>query len=387
MSRVKSLAKEAAKTSVKASNKKTTGRPKLYTDEERKRLASLRSSKKYYEDKIKNPKPSTSVVTLASIRPFLSADTARELAYQGFFDAENSDKYYGMDFRDWFREIENSFIEKTLYQGSVTRSLELQIHDELRAQNYYLDDYDYDDTIENFNKLSSIEDEISNIQTGAKTRRNEVIAQEVARKNNIKNGEALIDTLDETSKFISKLSNPEKAAVQYIKDKLAESVVRNIDLENATDIENNIFKSSVRTAISKNPKEGIKQAITETVVESVKEKYGDAAASVVPSLVNLATGSGSVKTVGLALFEGVVSKSGLNKALMAERADELISMGESTSDDENLKMLGRDVLVDIGKDIITSGGNIYAAIPMIVKDVLLDTGKAGLRKAKQELNK
>ena len=383
MASAKSLVKDAAKTAVSYANKKqNTGRPKLYTEEERKRLASLRSSKRYYEKRMDSLTDLPDMkITLASVRHSLSEDTAINCYYAGYFDPNNSDKYYSMDFRTWMTNNgDDALLEQVLADVNLLRDEDSSIGSDPKD--------DINDMIEyNRQKIKDIQSEIDSIRSGAKNRKEENLANEVARKNRIKNGNALIDTLDESSKFIKTLSNPEQAALNEIKKKLAESVVKNIDLGDMANDEQLIIKHAAYTGIMNNPKAGIRQAITDTVVSVVRPEYGDDAANVVGSLVNLATGGGSVKTVGLSLFEGIVNKSGLNKMLMNEKAEELIDMGESTSDAENMKMLGRDVLVDIGKDIIKSGGNIYAAIPMIVKDVLLDTGKAGMRKAKQELKK
>lgn len=383
MASAKGLVKDAAKVTVaKANKKQNTGRHKLYTEEERKRLASLRSSKSYYEKRMDALTELPDMkITLASVRHSLSEDTAVNCYYAGYFDPNNSDKYYSMDFRTWMTNNgDNALLEQVLADVNLLRDESSSIGSDPKD--------DINDMIEyNRQKIKDIQSEIDTIRSGAKNRKEENLAKEVARKNRIKNGNALIDTLDESSKFIKTLSNPEQAALNEIKKKLAESVVKNIDLGDMANDEQLIIKHAAYTGIMNNPKAGIRQAITDTVVSIVKPEYGDDASKVVGSLVNLATGGGSIKTVGLSMFEGVVNKSGLNKMLMNEKAEELIDMGESTSDAENMKMLGRDVLVDIGKDIIKSGGNIYAAIPMIVKDVLLDTGKAGMRKAKQELKK
>lgn len=383
MADAKSLVKEAAKTAVSYANKKhNTGRPKLYTEEERKRLASLRSSKNYYEKRMDALTELPDMkITLASVRHSLSEDTSVNCYYAGYFDPSNSDKYYGMDFRTWMTNNGDiALLEQVLADVNLIRDENSSIGSDPKS--------DTDDMIEYYRqKIKDIQSETDAIRSGANNRKEENLAKEVARKNRIKNGNALIDTLDESSKFIKTLSNPEQAALNEIKKKLAESVIKNIDLGDMDDDQQLITKHSIYTGILNNPKAGIRQAITETVVSDVMKEYGYNEANVVGSLVDLATGSGSVKTVGLSIFKGVVNKSGLNKALMDEKAEELIDIGESTPDYENIKMLGRDVLVNIGKNIIKSGGNIYAAIPMIIKDVLLDAGKAGLRKAKQGLKK
>lgn len=383
MASAKGLLKEAAKTAVSYANrKKNTGRPKLYTDEERKRLASLRSSKSYYEKRMNALTELPDMkITLSSVRHSLSAETAVNCYYAGYFDPSNSDKYYGMDFRTWMTNNgDNALLEQVLADVNLLRDENSSISSDPKD--------DVNDMIEyNRQKINDIQSEIDSIKSGAKNRKEEDLAKEVARKNRIENGNALIDTLDESSKFIKTLSNPEQAVINEIKKKLAESVIKNIDLGDMADDEQLISKHAIYTSILNNPKAGIRKAITETVAPYFVQEYGYEAEDVVGSLVNLATGGGSSKTVGLSIFKGVVNKSGLNKYLMNEKAEELIDIGESTLDAENMKMLGRDVLVDIGKNIIKSGGNIYAAIPMIIKDVLLDTGKSGLRKAKQGLKK
>ena len=47
-------------------------------------------------------------------------------------------------------------------------------------------------------------------------------------------------------------------------------------------------------------------------------------------------------------------------------------------------MLGRDILVDIGKNLITTGGNIFAAMPGIIRDIAVDAGQATVRKIKSD---
>lgn len=379
---VKYVEKVAKASLKKAKKKKAKNSRALYTEKEKKELASLRNKRSYYKSKMKELAGSSIdglAITLKDIRNNLSEDTARELAYQGYFDSDKSDDYYNKDFRQWMTENgDDELLTATIEEYNSLAIDDTKIGDidaDVLAKNKKLTEY--------ADKVKSIDEDINKIKDKALDRKNMKIARELARKNNIENAESLIDALDKGDIALSKLSNPERAAVEAIKKKFAKEVVK----EATSDMDPEkqpIAKRAIYSGIMDNPMEGVRVAIKETVVAEVVQKYGNAAGPVADSLVDLATGKGSIKGLGMGIFQGIVSNSGLNEDLMNERAEELIESGESDSDTENMKMLGRDVVLDIAASVIKSGGNIYAAIPIAIKDILFDVGKAGLRKIKQK---
>ena len=234
--------------------------------------------------------------------------------------------------------------------------------------------------------IADINKQINDIRTGAQERRDlekaKYKAEQAQNKQDKDNALNLLDRIDQGQGVINALNNGEKAAINYLKRKLAGQMIERLDFSslNLSPDQLSKVKSALYTTIAYNPKEGMRDYIRATVRDEVIKKYGNSAGDVADSLVNLATGKGDPKFVGLALFKGVVNKSGFNRALMDEKAQELIAAGESTQEKEDSKMLARDVVFDIAKDVIKAGGNVYAAIPMILKDTFLDVGLHAAKK-------
>lgn len=392
--KAKKLAIEAAKTAIKKSKKKKAGRKKLYTEAEVKERARLQDQIRYYEKAKKKLSENTqygTTWTLKSLRDSkkISEETIQEMISPNsgnntngdYFDASNKDDYYNRDFREWMAEEGDEDWAETLMNEYNDKVSDKKAHitpygDMEKKRAAKLSEY--------ADKIKDLSEKREKIKQKAERRRDIRTAKEIARKNKLETGEDLLTALDKSESIYNMLSNPEKAAVDTIKKEFAGSIIKSDLLKGIPEDKLPIAKKAIYSGVMSNPMEGVRTAIKETVAGSAIQKYGNAAGPVVESLVNIATGKGSASGLGLSMFEGVVTKSGLNKDLMNEKAADLIDSGESTSDKENLKMLARDAVVDIARDVIMSGGQIYAAIPMIIKDVVVDIGKAGIRKLKQK---
>lgn len=384
---VKNVAKKAVKGALKEKPKKVP----LYTDEERAELSALRSKKAYYKKKLKDLKPEevTEKITMHDVRPFLSDQTARECAYAGYFDG---DDYYNRDFREWMSDLtfeDNGMTYKidVPLQYTAQYALMQKVINEYNTLGGFdlgsspgtIDEEYYKKMSEYSSKVKDVEEQIAKITKKAHDRRNMKIAKDLAKRNRLENAESLADAFEEGDILISKLSNPEREAVNFVKEKFSKAITDNISFNGLNEDQTRAAKYGVYKAIMDNPIEGLRTGIKETISADIKSKYGNDAGDLASTLVDVATGKGSAKSIGLELFKGVVNKTGLNPALMDERAEELISMGESTIGEEAMKRFGRDVIVDIGKAIIKSGGQIEIAIPMAIKSILFDAGKAGAK--------
>lgn len=367
--KAKAVLKEAARLN---KNRKLNNIPKVsrkkYTDREKEELKKLRNELRKYQRRL-NKINKSSMLTIKDIKSFLLKDLGSPLAQSGAFNDENYDK---RDFRDVLKDHPDILME--IEDNIEKLSPELLTEADPEAREYT-------------DKISELQNRINQIKTTAENRKEKeklkAKVDAIQSKQEYKDALTLIDRLDKGSGAISALNEGEKATIDFVKRQVAAEVVKNIKLDpdmDPSDVAR--LKSTLYSTLAFNPKEGIRTFIRETVASDVVSKYGADAGDLAASLTDIATGKGSLRFVGLSIFKGVVNRSNLNSSVMNERAEELIAAGESTENSENIKRLGRDVAVDIAKDIIKSGGNIYAAIPMALKDILLDTGRAYMRSKK-----
>lgn len=253
-----------------------------------------------------------------------------------------------------------------------------------------------DPQVEEFRKeTAKIDAEIGKIRERAlkrkKDRKLKYEVDKIQAKQDYDDVMELIDRIDEGRGIVKNLSRGEQGVIDEVKLRAARAISERVKAQmgsdpNADPNEVNRVTQSVHQAISVNPKEGVRVFIRETVVGDVVKKYGNDAGDLARSMIDVATGKGSLSGIGLSMFKGVVNKSGFNEELMKEKAEELINAGKSTPQIENMKKLGRDVVIDIAKNVIKSGGNIYAAIPGVMKDILFDTGKSLMKDVKSAKN-
>lgn len=187
---------------------------------------------------------------------------------------------------------------------------------------------------------------------------------------------------------MDQLSAPEQAAIRYAKNSIVKAIFEHIDFDKIPEDYRSIIKRTIYASVMEDPIQGLRDALKGNVSLAVAKKYGvdagDFAGGMMDLVTSVMTGKPNVKKGAESAFGYMVSKTRWNKSLMQEVSEDLIDKGLSTDDTENMKMLGRDVVVDIAKDVISTGGNLYAAIPMIVKDVMIDAGKAGVKKLKYD---
>lgn len=381
MGRAKKLVKDAAKESLKKARKRKAPKYPLYTDAEKKemrRLSSLKSKyKKLAYEAYESFEIDNLTMSMQSIRNDMDDEEAQDAYYHGYFDDENYEDYKNKDFRTWMLENGDGDLLADIldtYERVNAIDLSGEVDDmyaeqAIRARKY----------LDKYNEANA---EMQEIRQNAKDRQVMRKARDIARKNRLKTGESLIDTLDRVD--MTMLTKPEKAVINEAKGILARSVISGLGLDDESDLDKTVLSKTISATIMQNPKEGIRTAIKETIVGDIAQQYGNNGAELAGSLIDLALGKGSVKGIGMTLFDIGIKKSGWNSDLLKERAEELVDSGKSTNDKENIKQLGRDVALDIAKDVILSGGQIYAAIPMILKDALFDVGKAGIRKIKQD---
>lgn len=383
MGRMKSLVSNTVTASLRRERRKKSPRRKLYTETERKKMNKLSRLKSKYKkltmDVYKSFDVEGKALSMQDIRNTMDDDDAREAYYNGYFDEENYDDYCNRDFRTWMLEkgdgdLLNNVIEtyETTNAVDLTDSIgDIYADQDIKAKEY-------------LDKYNEINEEMKSIRQKAEDRKTMRKAKELAKKKALKTGEKLIDIANDVD--LNKLKKPEQAIIQEAKVVLAKSVVKGLNLKNSnlSDLDKDILINTITATITQNPGEGIRAAIKESVVGNVVKKYGNNAGELADSLVDIATGKGSAKSIVMTAFDIGLKKSAWNPDLLKEKAEELVDSGQSTNDKENIKQLGRDVAIDIAKDVIKSGGQIYAAIPMILKDAFFDIGKAGIRKLKQK---
>lgn len=400
-SQVKRVAKASLKAKGRAERKAKTKEVKakynlrkVYTDEEKRVLKNLRSKKAYLKSKLSvmvKTMDEDQKITLSMLRPYMSKDMADSLAGTGdnpsdggYFDPSNADDYYNRDFREWMiEEYDDKFMEELIdvYNalGNEDTAITAEDLDPLSkaAMNEKMDEYS--------KRIADIDRNIDKVKSKAMERKNLAIAKELAQKNGYENAESLIEAIDRGHVVLSKLSKPEQAAITYVKSQFAKAIVGAVkEHGNLSEEGFSIAKSVINASVMSNPMEGLRVGIREMAVNDVIKKYGNDAGDMAGSMIDFITGKGSVGSIGVSIFTGIVNKTGFNKELMQERSQELIDAGKSDFDTENMKQLGADVVMDIAESVILSGGNIYAAVPMALKKILFSAGSAAVRKATEK---
>lgn len=356
----------------------------LYTEEERKERRRLYSQNTYYRKQIKKLTDlNTSVVTLSSIQDKIPDDGDSDglranLASKGYFDDPD---YSTRDIREWMQSNGDDVLLE-----AVLNIVNAQIDD---PNAKISDQIPEDERIPVYrNKIKENEQRMNTIKQTASDRKNEEMLRYMDKKNRIKTGNKLLDDISKGNILIHDLSNPEQAAIRYAKGKMINAVINSIDFDKIPEEYAPVVKRTIYASIMENPVQGLRDALNLNVSLKVAKKYGTDAANFAGGMTDMVTsvltGKPNIKKGAESAFGYMVSRSKLNRDLMQEVSEDLVSKGLSTNDKENAKMLSRDILIDIGKDVISSGGDIFVAIPKIVKDVLLDSGQAGIRKIKYD---
>lgn len=405
MAKVSKAAKKAVQATLKAKGKverkaktkavkKKYNLRKVYTDEEKRVLKNLRSKKAYLKKKMDvmvKTMDEDQKITLSMLRPYMSKDMADSLAGTGddpssggYFDPSNADDYYNRDFREWMiEEYDDKFMEELIdvYNalGNEDTAISAEELDPLSkaAMNEKMDEYS--------KRIADIDRNINKVKSKAVERKNLAIAKELAKRNGYENAESLIEAIDKGHLILNKLSKPEQEAIAFVKSQFAKAIVKAVkDNSNLSDEQFSVAKNMINASVMSNPMEGLRVGIREMVVMDVVENYGNDAGNIAGSMVDLITGKGSMGSLGVSIFAGIVNKTGFNKELMQERSQELIDAGESDFDTENMKQLGADVVMNIASAVIMSGGNIYAAVPAALKGIIFSVGGAAVRKVKEK---
>lgn len=402
----KKSAKKVINSKGKAKKKETKKALKkskaLYNDEEKRVISNLRSKKSYLKKNmnilLSSLEDVEGKITLYDLRPIMSDSLAASFAgtgdnpmEAGYFEDEHSDDYYHRDFREWM--LENADDEQMeelmdLHARLGWSKYIIDIHPRERTGGKF-DDEDVmsiNDKIDDYAKrIAQIDKNIKKVRSHAQERKNLSIAQELAKKNGYENAESLIEAMDRGHVILKKLSKPEQAAVEFVKEQFSKAIVGAVkNYGNLSDKNFELAKSVINASVMSNPMEGLRVGIRDMAVNKVIEKYGNDAGDMASSMIDLVTGKGSVGSLGVSIFSGIVNKTGLNKQLMQERSQELIDAGKSDFDTENMKQLGASVMVDIAESVIVAGGNIYAAVPIALKKILFDTAGAAVRSATHE---
>lgn len=364
----------------------------LYTESERKELSRLRGANSRYraaKDKIKNAmlaNAGVDKITLESIQSHIpqangDSDSLRaQLGQEGYFEKHD---YENRDIREWMLDNGDDDLLRDLFEA---------VNDDIHDPNarYDVELEGSSDIVKYNKKISDNEKKIGNIKRGAEDRKNETMMRYMAEKYKIETGNNILDDLAKGKILIETLSKPEQAAIRYAKNTLVTAITNRIDFDSIPEEYKHIVQGAIYDSIMGNPVQGVRGAIRGAAALEVTKKYGtDAgnfAAGLADTLTSVMTGKASVKPAVSSAFAYAISKSPMSKPLMLEVSEELINSGQSTDDKENGKMLARDVAVDVAKDVIMTGGNVFAAIPAILKDVLVDVGSAGIRKMKYDAN-
>ena len=382
---IASVANQAAKVGI-AKKKADLKRPsrRKYTDKERKRLSQLRAKNNYYRKRIaKLLHNDTEKITMSMVRDSLDIKDSTHTLYKYLQPEED---YYNRDLIEWMTsEGDEDWIPMVIQAyNDIHPGANLDLSEDngwIKKENIEKA-AEYNDYIEANNKS------IDFIKENAEQRKNEEMLQYMQDKQSIKDTKNLMQAISQGKIALDKLSDPELAAVRFMKTELIKSVYSQIDFDSIPESYVPVIKRSIYAGIMEDPIQGMRDALRGTVALNVAEKYGNNAADLAGGMMDFATsvmtGKPNVKGAAKSLFNYMVNKSPMNKALMSDVAQELIDSGESTSDEQNAKMLGRDVLVDIGKNLITTGGNIFAAMPGIIRDIAVDAGQASVRKIKSD---
>ena len=382
---ITSVANKAAKTGIdkKKSDLKRPSRRK-YTDKERKRLSQLRAKNTYYRKRIaKLLHNDTEKITMSMVRSSLDLSGSPHPLLKYLHPEED---YYNRDLIEWMTSEGDEDLIPMVIQAynDIHPGANLDLSEDngwIKKENIEKA-AEYNDYIEANNKR------INFIKENAEQRKNEEMLRYMQDKQSIKDTKNLMQAISQGKIALDKLSDPELAAVRFMKTELIKAVYSQIDFDSIPESYVPVIKRSIYAGIMEDPIQGMRDALKGTVALKVAEKYGNNAADLAGGMMDFATsvmtGKPNVKGAAKSLFNYMVNKSPMNKALMSDVAQELIDSGESTSDEQNAKMLGRDILVDIGKNLITTGGNIFAAMPGIIRDIAVDAGQATVRKIKSD---
>lgn len=408
--------KAAAKGVKKATSKKKKGSRKLYTEDEKKKLRNLRAKAKRLEKKRKDilDKAVWNKLTLQDMRPKLGDDTARKLYYEGFFDENNKDNYENRDFAEWYLdniEAKNDMreewslteVEKDLDYGFEELQSIFDEYDVLcnidSATNYgeklaakklfeRLDDKEFADVSTD---LYNIREEIDKIQDNALKRKAERILKQKLAKEYGNDIAKMMEDMNKAYETGKKLTKGEREAWVIMKNLTAKAVLKEmkpwlstLDPEQAA-----VIKKSVFSAISQNPLEGIKAGIKASVTNKISKKYGNPMAELGGILVDAAMSSGSGKNIAKGIGKGLVTyfaeTKGLTPEAMEERAQELVAEGEAGIVTKNAIQFTVETAVEVAKDVIVTGGQIEATLPVVIKDLIENATKYTTR-AHKEIN-
>lgn len=406
--------KAAAKGIKKATSKKKKGSRRLYTDAEKKKLNNLRAKARRLEKKRKDilENAKWSKLTLQDMRPKLGDDTARKLYYEGFFDENNKDNYENRDFAEWYLdniEAKNDMreewslteVEKDLDYGFEELQSIFDEYDVLcnidSATNYgekvaakklfeRLDDKEFADVSTD---LYNINREIDKIQDNAlKRKAKRILKQKLAKEygNDVAKMMEDMNKAYETGKGLKKLTKGEREAWNIMKNLTAKAVIKEMkpwlstmDPEKAA-----VVKRSLFSAIAQNPLEGLKTGIKVSATNAAVKKYGNQVEGLAGALIDTAMGSGSGAKITTGLVDYFMVAKGLTSTQMDDKARQLVDEGQSSVVKEGIKKFGVELVFDVAKDIIGAGGNVYAAAPLILKDLIVDSAKHGVSTVKEE---
>lgn len=382
---ITSVANQAAKVGI-AKKKADLKRPsrRKYTDQEKKRLSQLRAKNNYYRKRIaKLLHNDTEKITMSMVRDSLDINDSTHPLYKYLQPEED---YYNRDLIEWMTSEGDEDLIPMVIQAY--NDIHPGANLDLSEDNDWIKKENIEKAAEYNDYIEANEKRINFIKENAEQRKNEEMLQYMQDKQSIKDTKNLMQAISQGKIALDKLSDPELAAVRFMKTELIKAVYSQIDFDSMPESYVPVIKRSIYAGIMEDPIQGMRDALKGTVALKVAEKYGNDAADLAGGMMDFATsvmtGKPNVKSAAKSLFNYMVNKSPMNKALMSDVAQELIDSGESTSDEENAKMLGRDVLVDIGKNLITTGGNIFAAMPGIIRDIAVDAGQATVRKIKSD---
>lgn len=361
-------------------------RKSLYTDEEREELKKLKNRRRYYAKALSKTFSKLDIIyTMQSTRPSMSEGLAYSIknADAGYFDPDNEIKYSRTeDFRAWMAENgDYELLERLLSENNILATEDSQIPNNIPTKRKGAG-VDHNEVIrDDVQKINELDAKIYDITTKAHDRRSEDRLRSLMKKNGVSTFEEML----ELSNKLKSKTKVEQEAIDYLKKRLAKGIVSAVGLDAKKDDKSKILSRAIVQGVMTNPKEGFMLALKETVRDSVAKKYGNDGANIASSIVGLITGSGSVKGVGLSIFDGIINQTGLNKDLMKEKAADLIDSGKSDELAEQTKLVGRDLALDIVKDVLTSGGNLYVAAAKIGKDILGTGAKIAVKTAKKKI--
>lgn len=355
---------------------------KLYTEAESKLRRSLMGKLNARKKKLANMSPIEYVIkdkrTMKSIQGKIGQGQLREdLYYAGYFDEPDYSES-GRDFREWMiDEGDDSLLDQVLAVVNVKEPIDAQI----------TRDPEYEMTVDTLEarqratvegEIEDIESQLSKINKKAQDRKNREMLAYLDKKYRLRNGSGLLKALSQGEIVYSALTNPERAAIDYLKNTIATTIVDSIDFSGVDEDQAFITKHALYTGLMGNPVGGLKAALRGNAVLEITKKYGNAAGELAGGMMDFTTsaleGKANTKPLASAMFSYIISQTPLDKSLMKEMAETAVNVDDtSTNQAENTKMFSRDLMMDIAKDVILSGFNLTAALPKIAKDVIKDS--------------